>query len=270
MAVFHGICPSGGHHSWMLTLVWKYIMMYFLYCVDAPKQMRWYFRQWGKPNLLNHLYRTVIQIFVTTQTMYQAFCRAFDIWSSDHWLKWAVSSSDLQQEALKPLDNPTAAVSSYIGLHNHINVNANIQPSPHHGKKLRNELIFNAAPYLCTTFCIPVELGLCWDEKEESKECSFTCNCVMTWWNLLLCDILSTLRTPCTINLIQARSINPRWLCCAQDNSNEYFHLLRAQEQQERGKLVLLYYVDAGTFCSINEILHLRCVCVCVQWGQGY
>lgn len=54
--------------------------------------------------------------------MYPAFHRAFDIWNGDHRLKWAVSSSDLQQEALKPLVNPTAAVSSYIGLHNHISM----------------------------------------------------------------------------------------------------------------------------------------------------
>lgn len=149
------------------------------------------------------------------------------------------------------------------------------QPSPHHGEKPGNELICNAAPYLCTAFCIPVEAASIWTllrwKKEESKEYSFTsCNCVMTWWNPLLWDILSTLLTPCTINLIQARRINPGWLCCFQDNSTEYFHLLRTQEQQETGKLVLLYYVDAGTFCSINRIQHLRCVCVCVLGGQSY
>lgn len=113
---------------------------------------------------------------------------------------------------------------------------------------------------LCSVFQWRQQLCGLW---EENKDIGFTlCNCVMTCWNSFLCDILSTLLTPCTINLIQARSINPRWLCCVQDNSNEYFHLLRTQEQQETGKLVLLYYVDATAFCSIDRIQQLRRVCV--------
>lgn len=91
----------------------------------------------------------------------------------------------------------------------------------------------------------------------------------MTWWNPILQDILSTLLTPCTINLIQAWSINPRWLCRVQDNSNEYFHILRTQEQRETGKLVLLcYYVDARAFCSIDRIRQLSCVYACCGRSQ--
>lgn len=104
--------------------------------------------------------------------------------------------------------------------------------------------------------------ALCCDQRQENKDYSSTLYiCVMTWWNPFLWDILSTLLTPCTINLIQARSVNPRWLCCVQDNSNEYFHLLRTQEQQEMRKLVLLYYVDACSFCSIGRIQQLRRLC---------
>lgn len=102
-------------------------------------------------------------------------------------------------------------------------------------------------------------------KEKKTRNAVFTsCNCVMTWWNPILQDILSIPLTPCTINLIQAWSINPRWLCCAQDNSTEYFHILRTQEQRETGKLVLLYYyVDACAFCSIDRIQQLRCVYVC-------
>lgn len=42
------------------------------------------------------------------------------------------------------------------------------------------------------------------------------------------------------------------------------FHLFKTGKQQEAGKLVLLYYVDAGKFCIINRIQAV-CVCVCVH-----
>lgn len=117
--------------------------------------------------------------------------------------------------------------------------------------------------------------GLSWDEKErerekkkKKKEENIVSLYAIVWWhggNPSLWDILSTLLTPCTINLIQARSVNPRWLCRVRDNGDEYFHLLGTQEQQETGKLVLLYYVDAGRFLQHRQDSPVEvCVCVCV------
>lgn len=50
-----------------------------------------------------------------------------------------------------------AAVSSYVGLHNHFMKKRSYRPSPHNGDKPGNELICNAAQYLCATLCIPVD-----------------------------------------------------------------------------------------------------------------
>ena len=89
----------------------------------------------------------------------------------------------------------------------------------------------------------------------------------MTRWNPFLWDILSTLHSPCTINLIQAGSINPGWLCCVHEESDEHVHLRGSQEQWGNGKLVLLYYADVGAFRRIIKIQWSVCVsrCVCVR-----
>lgn len=148
----------------------------------------------------------------------------------------------------------------------HFNANLIIlhaqQPFSRYYGKPGNRLICNAALYLCNVSHFTDEptvvrglFFVCVLRWKERKQGIFLVYAIV-WWQgeIHFCEILSRLLALCTINLIQAGSINPGWLFRVQEESNEHFHLLWTLEQQERRKLYfLLYYAEVETFCRIFQ-----------------